>query len=515
MAVYKRPGVYISESVLPNTIQVEDTPTLSSLIGPFEKGSTSTTTLVTSWTDFVRNFGALSASYATTFAAYSFFLNGGRNLLINRVIGSGAATASRTLVDRAGSPLATLRIDADSPGTWGNDIYVAVSDNASDGTRFDLTVYYGGTTSDKVVEEFVGCSMDSTDPKYVVPFVSQPSRYITVTNLSSATASPNNRPAVLAVGANSRLGSGTGTTVAGTNGSAITAADYGTALTKYDTIPFPIDVNAPGISDNASSGILARIIAYAATRTDMFVVSDTAAAQDVSAITSWATTLASSVSTAFGSNTTHAAIYYPWITIPDPLSVVPGQTRTIAPGGAVLGLIARTDAAKGPEKAPAGITASLAGVVAPEKSLTASELDTLNSHSVPVNAIRSMPGSGICVMGAKTIKPGSYDRYVNVRRTLIYLESEMRERLAFVQFENNDPTLWSQITNVLRSFLTSFWQTGGLKGAAPQDAFWIECDNTNNTAATIQNGEVHVSVGVALQSPAEFVVINLSQITGA
>ena len=512
MAVYKRPGVYISEAVLPNTVQVEDTPTLSSLIGQFEKGPTASTTLVTSWNDFVKTFGSLSATYPSTFAAYAFYLNGGQNLLINRVTGSGAAVASRTLVDRAGSPLATLRVDADNAGAWGNDIYVAVSDNASDNTRFDLTVYYGGTTADKVVEEYVGCSMDANDAKYVVPFVSQPSRYVTVTNLNSATASPNNRPAVLPVGANSRLGSGTGTIVAGANGSAPAAADYTTAAAKYDTVPFPIDVNAPAISDTT---ILDDLISYANTRGDMFVVVDTAANNAVSATTSYATTLDTAVKVLVPAGTSNAAIYYPWITIPDPLAVVPGQTRTIAPGGAVLGLIARTDAAQGPEKAPAGIGASLRNVVAPEKSLTATELDTLNAHSVPVNAIRSVPGAGICVMGAKTIKPGAADRYVNIRRTLIYLKSEMNARLQFAQFENNDAELWSQMTNVLRSFLTTFWQTGGLKGNAPQDAFWIVCDSSNNTAASIQNGEVHADVGVALQYPAEFVVISLSQITGA
>lgn len=511
MAVYKRPGVYISETVLPNTVQVEDTPTLSSLIGPFEKGPTDTTGLVTTWADFTKTYGSLNHLYPTTFAAYQFFVNGGQNLLINRVIGSGAAKASRTLVDRAGSPVATLRIDADNEGAWGNDIYVAVSDNASDGTRFDLAVYFGGTTIDKLVEEYVGCSMDPADPKYVVPFVSQPSRYITVTDLNSATSSPSDRPAVLPVGANSRLGSGTGTTVAGANGSNATAADYGTALLKYDSVPFPMDVNAPAVVDNASNGILPRILNYATARGDMFVVVDPPSGTDVTTVTS---TFANTLNTNITS-TSNGAIYYPWVTIPDPLSVVPSQTRTVAPGGSVLGLIARTDAVDGPEKAPAGVRAYLQGVVAPEKPLTATELDTLNSYSVPVNAIRSVPGAGVCVMGAKTLKPGAADRYVNVRRTLIYLKSEIQSRLEFAQFENNDAELWSQITNILRSFLTTFWQSGGLKGAAPQDAFWIQCDSSNNDASSIQNGEVRVAVGVALQYPAEFVVIQLTQITGA
>jgi phage tail sheath protein FI len=515
MAVYKRPGVYISEAVLPDTVPVEDTATLSSLLGTLEKGPVTSTTLVNSWSEFVRNFGNLSPTYPTTFAAYHFFLNGGQNLLVNRLVSASAVAASRTLMDKAGTPLATLRVDAANPGTWGNDIYVAISDNTADAARFDLIVYYGGSTPDKVVEQYVGCSMDPMDPKYVVPFVSQPSRYVVLTNLNSATAAPTNRPAVLAVGANSRLGSGTGTTVAGTAGAGLTATEYDTALARYDTVPFSIDVNAPALTDTA---LLAKIINYAHKRGDMFVVVDPAANQDATTVTgTYGAGLVAAVKalpdTASGSS--HAAIYAPWATIPDPLSVVPGQTRTIAPGGGILGLYARTDAVDGPEKAPAGVRATLRGVVAPERAFTASDLDTLNSAAVPVNAIRSVPGAGICVMGAKTILPGGADKYVNVRRALIYLRTEMKYLLQFAAFENNDPDLWSQMTNTLRGFLTQFWQTGGLKGNAPQDAFWITCDASNNTAATIQNGEVHADIGVALQRPAEFVVVSLTQITGA
>jgi hypothetical protein len=367
MAVYKRPGVYISEAVLPDTVPVEDTATLSSLLGTLEKGPVTSTTLVNSWSEFVRNFGNLSPTYPTTFAAYHFFLNGGQNLLVNRLVSASAVAASRTLMDKAGTPLATLRVDAANPGTWGNDIYVAISDNTADAARFDLIVYYGGSTPDKVVEQYVGCSMDPMDPKYVVPFVSQPSRYVVLTNLNSATAAPTNRPAVLAVGANSRLGSGTGTTVAGTAGAGLTATEYDTALARYDTVPFSIDVNAPALTDTA---LLAKIINYAHKRGDMFVVVDPAANQDATTVTgTYGAGLVTAVKalpdTASGSS--HAAIYAPWATIPDPLSVVPGQTRTIAPGGGILGLYARTDAVDGPEKAPAGVRATLRGVVAPEK----------------------------------------------------------------------------------------------------------------------------------------------------
>ena len=64
------------------------------------------------------------------------------------------------------------------------------------------------------------------------------------------------------------------------------------------------------------------------------------------------------------------------------------------------------------------------------------------------------------------------------------------------------------------SFLTSFWSQGGLRGASPSDAYFVKVDADNNPQASIDNGEVHLEVGVALQRPAEFVIIKIGQYDG-
>jgi phage tail sheath protein FI len=74
--------------------------------------------------------------------------------------------------------------------------------------------------------------------------------------------------------------------------------------------------------------------------------------------------------------------------------------------------------------------------------------------------------------------------------------------------------LWSRLDSTVRSFLTDFWQQGGLVGSSPADAFFVKCDDENNTPLTVDNGEVIIEVGVALQRPAEFVVIRISQYDG-
>jgi phage tail sheath protein FI len=117
-------------------------------------------------------------------------------------------------------------------------------------------------------------------------------------------------------------------------------------------------------------------------------------------------------------------------------------------------------------------------------------------------------------MGGRTLlQDGTANRYINMRRSLIYIEKRLNDLAQFAVFENNTETLWSRLVTVLGGFLNEYRNQGGLRGTTPDAAFYVKCDDENNTAATIAAGEVHVEIGVALEYPAEFVVINLSQKT--
>jgi phage tail sheath protein FI len=147
-------------------------------------------------------------------------------------------------------------------------------------------------------------------------------------------------------------------------------------------------------------------------------------------------------------------------------------------------------------------------------------LDYLNNGTVspdtfasatPVNAIRYVPGAGIVVMGARTLSSTYNDRYISVRRSMIYLRKVLTDSTAFALFESNDERLWNRLQTTCESFLINFWQSGGLKGATALDAFYVKADSSINTTASVAAGEVHLEIGVALQRPAEFVVIRISQ----
>jgi phage tail sheath protein FI len=179
-----------------------------------------------------------------------------------------------------------------------------------------------------------------------------------------------------------------------------------------------------------------------------------------------------------------------------------------------VGLYLATDASRGVFKAPAGIGSAIQGIVSVEKSFSSTELDTMNSSTSPVNPIRQIPGAGLSVMGARTLKQdGTANKYVNMRRSLIYIRKNLKNLTEFALFENNEEKLWAQIRTVLNNFLGEYKNQGGLRGTTPTQAYFVKCDAENNSAQQIANGEVHIQVGVALQYPAEFIVIDLSQKT--
>ena len=84
----------------------------------------------------------------------------------------------------------------------------------------------------------------------------------------------------------------------------------------------------------------------------------------------------------------------------------------------------------------------------------------------------------------------------------------------FAVFEPNDERLWRRLVATLEGSLNNFWRQGGLRGGTPAEAFYVKCDAELNPQASIDNGLVNIEVGVALQRPAEFVVIKIGQFDG-
>ncbi|MHC3994649.1 methylated-DNA--[protein]-cysteine S-methyltransferase [Thiomicrolovo sp. ZZH C-3] len=208
------------------------------------------------------------------------------------------------------------------------------------------------------------------------------------------------------------------------------------------------------------------------------------------------------------------ALYYPWMVMGVETTDSDGNTVTetqlVPPSGAVAGLYARSDRERGVFKAPAN--AVVGGAVALERDVSQNEQALLNPEGI--NCIRSFPGRGILVWGARTVAPpGSVWTYVNVRRFLLYLEASIDRGTQWAVFEPNDKPLWSQIEASVTNFLYMEWRKGALTGAKTEEAFFVRCDRTTMTQDDIDNGLLMLQVGVAPVKPAEFVVFRIGQWT--
>jgi phage tail sheath protein FI len=514
MTIYGRPGVYVSERLLPAPLAVTATANAAgACIGKFAKGP-ETVTLVTSWYDFVQKFGGYSNSYPATFGVGSYFQNGGSELYVRRVLSTDTDTtvADGELISAVGS-LQIATIESKNRGNEANLIRVQLSSTSRAG-YYNFTVYLesGASASDSlasndvIVEQFSNVVLnDPNSSDYIENIVNANSQYV---NINVNSVNNDETPSL------SRI-----PLTGGDDGDAPVASDYEAAVADFSVVDRPLvlfapEINAQGIED--ADDVINTMIEWAEVNNG-FVVADTSQALTSSGAP--ALTVANALTYAASLQTSsYAAVYYPNIYISDPLGRSSSALRKIGPAGAVAGLYIFTDKQSGPFKAPAGLRSTIRGAVGVEKQFTSAELDLLNAGVTgsPVNALRNLPGAGIVAMGARTLlQDGTANRYVNTRRSLIFLKKSLSDLTQFALFENNDSRLWARIRSSVSVFLTGYLNQGGLRGDAPAQAFYVKCDAENNPQSSILNNEVNIEVGVALQYPAEFVVITLSQNTSA
>lgn len=408
-----------------------------------------------------------------------------------------------------------LQITARGRGSYGNKVVITTAPSWTSG-RFHLFVKYGSTAQASLVETWQDVSLSPGDPRYIVGLINSSaggSTYITVQNmLPPASATPgtsatpdaswqpeyvadapleNGADGVLAVNLAQQLSD----QFASVSDVLLVNLCGNTSMT--DHIPPQTQINS--------------VLSWVERRRGAFVVLDAPRqpapiAPDVAA-NKYAETVGG-----YSPQSSYAALYGPWVQVADPAGASVSSTRMLPPAGAVMGQFAQADAAVGPNRSPAGVAYSLIGTVGVENLFTLDQLDSLNQ--IGCNVIRPVPQSGFCVMGARTLRQGMPDRYISVRRMLTYLESLLEDVTRFAVFEPNGPELWQALDALVTQQLLTLTQADQLQSSVPDQAFFVVCDETNNTAQTVANGEIHIRVGVALSSPAEFIVIEISQYQG-
>jgi phage tail sheath protein FI len=205
-------------------------------------------------------------------------------------------------------------------------------------------------------------------------------------------------------------------------------------------------------------------------------------------------------------DSTYGALYYPWITILDPVTQ---EEINVPPSGAVCGIYARNDINRGVYKAPANEVVETA--INLEKILNKAQQDILNPAGV--NCFRSFVGRGFRLWGARTISSDPEWKYVNLRRYFAYLEHSIDKGTQWAVFEPNGELLWANVRRTISDFLLNEWQTGALLGDKPENAYFVKCDRSTMTQNDLDNGRLICLVGVSALRPAEYVIIRIGQWT--
>jgi phage tail sheath protein FI len=518
MPEYLHPGVYIEE-IERGPRPIEGVPTsTAALLGEAERGST-TPRLVTSYKDYQRWFGdVFNPSKFLPYAASGFFENGGKRAFIARLVGDASTIASAVFGD--------FVVRAAGPGLWGTRVKVKISDSTTkngDGTPvgFRLQLAYWGSEpvpnfdpfADRItpprpalIEDFDDLVTDESSPDYYgkrVPFIDLEKGE---TNQGPESSALGILVRNSGVPAGTRPGNGTQVLAGGADDAAALGVD------DFNGDPVPNGRGAQGLAaleldpyrdvalvyaPNVSTDIAKAIVAHCERLRFRFAVIDSDKGQS-------STTALNPRDTVTDSS--YAAFYYPWIITADPRT---GARKLIPPGGTVLGVYARSDTERGVFKAPANEI--VRGALALEYDINDNMQDDLNPKGV--NVIRSFPGRGIRVWGARTITSNALWKYVSVRRLFIFLERSIYEGTQWVVFEPNDDKLWARVIDTIRLFLRSQWRLSALFGRTEQEAFFITCDRTTMSQDDILNGRLICEIGIAPVRPAEFVIFRIFQNT--
>jgi hypothetical protein len=203
-------------------------------------------------------------------------------------------------------------------------------------------------------------------------------------------------------------------------------------------------------------------------------------------------------------SSTHAALYYPWVTVFDPIS---RAELNLPPSGFIAGIYARNDANRGVQKAPANEVVRLA--VNMETRVNGAQQDVLNPESV--NCLRFFEGRGYRVWGARLTTDDVEYKYVNIRRYLAYLQRSIDQGTQVFVFESNGPKLWENVSRTVENFLRNEWRSGRLLGTTESQAYFVRCDLSTMTQNDLDNGRLICEVGVSLLRPAEFVIFRIGQ----
>lgn len=507
MSIYLSPGIYSKEVDLSNIITNLST-TTAAIVGASPKGDTTQIRLITNTQQFINMYGEPVLGNGFHYSALAFLENGNQ-LWCQRVIngalyggvkiqystGANVALsvgqASPDFVDVSGE-LNLFYIYGANPGLWNDNLGVRIENvNGTAGT-FDIVVYMMDKDGNyNKVETWTVSRSHQLDgygnQQYLETRINGFSSYIWVADSAvDENTLPIPQPTTLAF-------------ASGDDGSAAGDSEMVTGWNKFLN-PDVVDIRILIGAGQTSITVQSAIKGVAEARKDCIAILDTPLYTGTAdAVT---TSLMAFRSSTQNFNSSYCALYAPWVQIYDQYNA----TLVYAPpSGYVASQYAYNDYAANVWDAPAGLNRGIPNVLALSTIFSQGNRDSL--YNVQINPIQTFSGQGNPIWGQKTeqTKASALSR-VNVRRMLITLEKALAVALKFFVFEPNNETTRFRVTAMLEQYLDQMAAGGAFSQTdADPKGYKVVCDETNNTAQTIDNNELHVDVFVKPIRTAEFI----------
>jgi len=503
MGFFLSPGVFTREIDLSDIVPNVAT-SIGALVGAPTRGDIADPVLITNQEQFFQEYGDTILGNDFYYSALGF-LTQGRQLFCMRAINGalfGGVEIKENGSSQANAGFSVGEVDPTAhvfgldglftiypkdPGVWNNTVKVKVLNIDVVNHLFDIEVWFPNADGvDQRVEVFTGCSRQTKldgfgIQRYVEIRVNEFSQFIRVKDntLVVATTDPKEQLALLA-------------SAGGTDGAAITDGLINTAWDKFSN-PDEITVSLLINGGFTTPSVQNKMISIAEARKDCVAILDMPLADNT------ATLMQTYRNTTLNANSTYAALYTHWLKIFDEVN---DQIVTVPPSGFVAAQYAFTDFVRDPWWAPAGFNRGRLIVSGVSVIFTQGERELLSPDQI--NVIQSFKGEGIVIWDERTLQTKSSAlSSIPIRRLLITLEKSVSTSLRFFVFEPNDDATRLRITSMIEEFLELVQNRRGI------ESFLVVCDETNNTPAVRERGELLIDVYIKPVFAARFIQLSM------
>jgi len=503
MGFYVSPGVFTREIDLSDIVPNVAT-SIMALVGAPNRGNIDEPVLITNLEQFYREYGEPVVGNYFGYAGLGY-LTHGQQLQAMRVVNgalvggleikeAGSSQDNAAFVVGEADPTThsfgldgLLAIFAKDPGVWNNGLKIILDNIDTTEHTFDISVFEVNVDNvDVLKEKFTGCSRQTKldgfgIQAFVEERVNEFSNYIRVLDNTAEvdTIDPKEQATALAM-------------AGGTNGAAVTDGIVNIGWDQFAN-PEVININLLVSGVAPTVAISNKMIALAESRLDSIAL------LDIPLTDNTVTEMTTYRSTTLNANTSYAALYSHWIKIFDQWN---DQVVTIPSTGFVAGQFAFNDFIRDPWFAAAGFNRGRLNVQGVNVVFSEGDRNTL--YPVQINPIQSFKGEGIVIWGTRTLQvKQSALSQISIRRMLITIEKSVSTALKFFVFEPNDDATRLRITSMVEEFLEVVLQRRGL------EEFSVVCDETNNTPAVRERGELLVDVFIKPVFPAEFIQLSM------